>query len=168
LTAGHGGPLQHPPGTDALWQQRLQLLLDRPAKASSASICRAAAFINRAGAGLIGYEPAELLGRNMHELTHHSHADGRAYPDSDCPIFKAFRQGLPCRIDTEVFWRRDGRPFRSSTPASPSWTARACAARSSPLSTSPAAPRRRGLQRAMRAAAQQRRAGTACSSAPRR
>jgi signal transduction histidine kinase len=47
----------------------------------------------------------------MHELTHHSHADGSHYPDTDCPIFNAFRQGLPCRIDTEVFWRRDRTAF---------------------------------------------------------
>ncbi|MBX3608964.1 MAG: PAS domain S-box protein [Hydrogenophaga sp.] len=68
-------------------------------------------FINHAGARMIGYEPAELLGCNMHELTHHSHADGAAYPVEDCPIFNAFRQGEPCRIDTEVFWRRDGSAF---------------------------------------------------------
>ncbi len=47
----------------------------------------------------------------MHELTHHSHADGRHYPVADCPIFNAFRQGLPCRIATEMFWRGDGSPF---------------------------------------------------------
>ncbi len=68
-------------------------------------------FINRAGAHMLGFEPAEVLGRNMHELTHHSHADGSHYPDTDCPIFNAFRQGLPCRIDTEVFWRRDRSAF---------------------------------------------------------
>ena len=68
-------------------------------------------FINRAGARMIGYEPAELLGCNMHELTHHSHADGGAYPVEDCPIFNAFRRGEPCRIDSEVFWRRDGSAF---------------------------------------------------------
>jgi PAS domain S-box-containing protein len=65
-------------------------------------------FINRAGARLLGWDAAEVLGRNMHELTHHSHPDGSPYPDTDCPIFNAFRRGLPCRIDTEVFWRRDG------------------------------------------------------------
>jgi PAS domain S-box-containing protein len=64
-------------------------------------------FINRAGARMLGYEPAEVLGRNMHALTHHSHADGSHYPDTACPIFNAFRRGLPCRIDTEVFWRHD-------------------------------------------------------------
>lgn len=68
-------------------------------------------FINPAGARMIGYEPAELLGRNMHELTHHTRADGMAYPEDQCPIFNAFRQGLPCRIDTEVFWHRNGAPF---------------------------------------------------------
>lgn len=68
-------------------------------------------FINRAGARMLGWEAAQVLGRNMHELTHHSHADGRPYPDSECPIFNAFRRGLPCRLDTEVFWRRDGSAF---------------------------------------------------------
>jgi PAS domain S-box-containing protein len=68
-------------------------------------------FINPAGARLIGYEPAELLGRDMHGLTHHARADGSAYPEDQCPIFNAFREGLPCRIDTEVFWRRDGTAF---------------------------------------------------------
>ncbi|MDO9202041.1 MAG: PAS domain-containing protein, partial [Hydrogenophaga sp.] len=68
-------------------------------------------FINQAGARMIGFEPAELLGRNMHELTHHARADGSPYPEAECPIFNAFRQGLPCRIDSEVFWRRDGTAF---------------------------------------------------------
>lgn len=68
-------------------------------------------FINRSGAGMLGHEPGEVLGRNMHELTHHSHADGSVYPAQACPIFNAFRQGLACRIDTEVFWHRDGHSF---------------------------------------------------------
>jgi signal transduction histidine kinase len=45
----------------------------------------------------------------MHELVHHSHADGRHYAETDCPIFRAFRKGEPCRVDSEVFWRADGR-----------------------------------------------------------
>ena len=68
-------------------------------------------FINPAGARMIGFEPQQVLGQNMHQLTHHSHGDGAHYPMDDCPIYNAFRQGLSCRIDTEVFWRRDGSHF---------------------------------------------------------
>jgi PAS domain S-box-containing protein len=68
-------------------------------------------FINSAGARMLGHEAKVVLGKNMHELTHHSHADGRHYPVADCPIFNAFRNALPCRIDTESFWRKDGSAF---------------------------------------------------------
>jgi PAS domain S-box-containing protein len=68
-------------------------------------------FINPAGARMIGFEPHQVLGQNMHILTHHSHGDGAHYPMDDCPIYNAFRQGQPCRIDREVFWRQDGSSF---------------------------------------------------------
>lgn len=68
-------------------------------------------FINPAGARMIGLEPEQVLGQNMHVLTHHSHGDGAHYPMDDCPIYNAFRQGQPCRIDSEVFWRADGSSF---------------------------------------------------------
>ncbi|HEY6134732.1 MAG TPA: PAS domain-containing sensor histidine kinase [Rubrivivax sp.] len=68
-------------------------------------------FVNRAGAQALGYRADEVLGRNMHSLVHHTHADGRVYPESECPILNAYRRGLPCRIDHEVFWRADGTPF---------------------------------------------------------
>ena len=68
-------------------------------------------FVNRAAAQMVGLRTEMVLGRNMHELIHHSHADGRHYPECDCPIFNAFRRGLPCRIDGEVLWRADGSCF---------------------------------------------------------
>lgn len=72
-------------------------------------------FINRAGAEQLGWPAAAVLGRNMHELAHHTHADGeqcgQGYPEQLCPIFNAFRKGLPCRIDSEHFWRKDGSSF---------------------------------------------------------
>lgn len=68
-------------------------------------------FVNRAAAEALGWRTEEVLGRNMHALIHHTHADGRHYPECDCPIFNAFRQGLPCRIDDEVLWRADGSAF---------------------------------------------------------
>ena len=68
-------------------------------------------FINPAGAQMIGMEPEQVLGQNMHVLTHHSHGNGAHYPMDECPIYNAFWQGQPCRIDSEVFWRVDGSSF---------------------------------------------------------
>ena len=68
-------------------------------------------FVNRAAAQMLGWRTEEVLGRNMHALIHHTHRDGRAYPEADCPIFNAFRRGLPCRIDDEMLWRADGSGF---------------------------------------------------------
>lgn len=99
------------PSADA-WRDPLALLLASTGEGIyGVDLDGGCVFINPAGARLIGYEPAELIGRNMHDLTHHSRADGSAYPEAECPIFNAFRQGLPCRIDSEVFWRRDGTAF---------------------------------------------------------
>ncbi|MES2974360.1 MAG: PAS domain S-box protein [Pseudomonadota bacterium] len=97
---------------DPLWQHQLGLLLESTGEGIfGIDLGGHCMFINRAGARMLGFEPAEVLGHNMHELTHHSHADGSHYPDTECPIFNAFRKGLPCRLDTEVFWRRDHTSF---------------------------------------------------------
>lgn len=76
-------------------------------------------FVNPAALSLLGYRTEMVLGRNMHELVHHTHADGRHYPECDCPIFKAFRGGQPCRIDDEVLWRADGTPFHAEYTSHP-------------------------------------------------
>ena len=68
-------------------------------------------FLNKAGVGLLGYMPGEVIGRDMHALVHHSHADGRHYPIDACPIYRAFQEGQRCRVDAETFWRKDGTPF---------------------------------------------------------
>jgi PAS domain S-box-containing protein len=68
-------------------------------------------FVNRAAAQMLGWRTEQVLGQNMHELIHHTHGDGRHYPECDCPIYNAFRRGLPCRIDDEVLWRADGSSF---------------------------------------------------------
>jgi PAS domain S-box-containing protein len=96
----------------AVWRDRLALLLESTGEGIfGIDMEGCCIFINRAGAELLGHAPADVLGRNMHELAHHTHGDGAHYPEHLCPIFKAFRQALPCRIDSEVFWRRDGSAF---------------------------------------------------------
>jgi PAS domain S-box-containing protein len=69
------------------------------------------AFINRATCKMVGYRPEEALGRNMHDLIHHHKPDGSPYPVEECPVYRAFKKGEGCRIDTEVIWRRDGAPI---------------------------------------------------------
>jgi len=95
-----------------VWRDRLSLLLESTGEGIfGIDMQGCCTFINRAGALQLGYEPDEVLGRNMHVLAHHSHADGTHYAEVLCPIFNAFRQALPCRIDSEFFWRKDGSAF---------------------------------------------------------
>jgi PAS domain S-box-containing protein len=95
-----------------LWQDKVLLLLESTGEGvfgiDTNGCCT---FINRAGAAMLGWLPQQVIGCNMHELAHHSHADGAHYPEHTCPIFNAFRKALPCRIDTELFWRADGTSF---------------------------------------------------------
>ena len=69
-------------------------------------------FSNRAAARLLGYDdPAELLGKNMHALEHHTRADGTPYPIEECPIYIGFKKGEGVHGDDEVYWRKDGTSF---------------------------------------------------------
>ena len=76
-------------------------------------------FINNAGAQMLGYRPDELMGRNIHELIHHSFPDGSPYPSTECPIYGAFQNGQSCHVDHEVFWRKDGTPFPAAYSSFP-------------------------------------------------
>ncbi len=106
-------PVAHLPGTDQpVWRDKLSQLLESTGEGIfGIDMDGRCTFINRAGAELLGYAPADVLGHNMHELAHHTHADGGHYPEQLCPIFNAFRKALPCRIDSELFWRKDGSAF---------------------------------------------------------
>ena len=77
-------------------------------------------FCNPAGARMLGYASAvELLGRNMHEISHHSRADGSPYPADRCQARRTYREGIPTWVDDEVFWRADGHPFPVEYHANP-------------------------------------------------
>jgi diguanylate cyclase (GGDEF)-like protein/PAS domain S-box-containing protein len=69
-------------------------------------------FANPACLRILGYANLEeLLGRNMHNLIHHSHADGTPMAVEVCKIFQAFREGRGMHVDDEVLWRADGTSF---------------------------------------------------------
>ncbi|HEY9192248.1 MAG TPA: PAS domain S-box protein, partial [Methyloversatilis sp.] len=96
----------------AAWRHQLEMLLESAGEGIYGIDQRGRCiFINRAGADLIGFDADEVLGRNMHYLIHHAHADGRCYEVEECPIFRAFQEGQGVRIESEVLWRRDGTSF---------------------------------------------------------
>jgi len=67
-----------------------------------------ATYVNPAAARMLGWDAKEMIGKNIHRIHHHSHADGTHYPVEDCPIYKAVHDGLIHEGRQEVFWRRDG------------------------------------------------------------
>jgi PAS domain S-box-containing protein len=78
-----------------------------------------ATYVNPAAARMLGWDAKEMIGKNIHRIHHHSHADGTHYPVEDCPIYKAVHDGLIHEGRQEVFWRRDGTMFPvefTSTP----------------------------------------------------
>ncbi|MEO8577092.1 MAG: PAS domain S-box protein [Gemmatimonadales bacterium] len=76
-------------------------------------------FVNRAGAALLGFTVAELIGRNVHQTIHHHRADGRPYPVEECSIYEAARKGVNAASENEVFWRKDGSPVTVEFSSSP-------------------------------------------------
>ena len=62
-------------------------------------------FVNQAGAAALGCTPEQLTGRDMHEVIHHSHADGTLYSRSTSPILQSLRRSESIRMRDEVFWR---------------------------------------------------------------
>ncbi|WP_019029241.1 sigma-54 interaction domain-containing protein [Colwellia piezophila] len=78
-----------------------------------------AVFINPAAEQMTGWAADELLGKNIHQYHHHSHANGDPYPSDECNIYNTMRDGMERKITDEVFWRKDGSCFPveyTSTP----------------------------------------------------
>ncbi len=66
-------------------------------------------FANTACLKLLGYDDvAELLGKNMHTLTHHTCPDGSSHPPEKCYIYQAYRAGKGTHQKDDILWRKDG------------------------------------------------------------
>lgn len=76
-------------------------------------------FANEAAARLTGYPEGQIVREKLHDLVHHSHADGSPYPDQDCPVKEVREQRRVKEVEGEVFWHRDGTSFPVSYVASP-------------------------------------------------
>lgn len=65
-------------------------------------------FVNQAAERILGWHMEDVIGKPLHDIHHHSHADGSPYPREECPIYLAIRDGQVHQVDDEVFWRADG------------------------------------------------------------
>ena len=65
-------------------------------------------FINPAAAKMLGYTAEEMHGKDIHNLIHHSHADGTQHSRTNCPILLGLRRREGVRIRDDVFWCKDG------------------------------------------------------------
>jgi len=85
-------------------EDKLRLLLDSTAEAIyGIDLEGRCTFCNPACLRALRYERVdELLGKNMHELIHHTRADGTPMPVEECRIFRAFRAGEGTHVDDEV------------------------------------------------------------------
>ena len=76
-------------------------------------------FINPAALEMLQFKEDELLNQKVHDLIHHTQADGSVYPAEECPMYHAFSEGKISHIDDEVLWRKDGSSFPVEYKASP-------------------------------------------------
>jgi len=67
-----------------------------------------ATFGNRAAEEILGWRTGKILGRKVHDVHHHSRADGSSYPVEECPVYAALTDGEVHYVDDEVFWHADG------------------------------------------------------------
>ncbi|MFN2643258.1 MAG: PAS domain S-box protein [Actinomycetota bacterium] len=68
-------------------------------------------FVNRAALDMLGHNAEDVMGKNIHQLVHHTREDCTPYPIEECPINKCFHTGNQVRVDSEVFWTRDRQMF---------------------------------------------------------
>ena len=75
-------------------------------------------YLNPAAEALVGYTRAEMQGRWLHDVVHHTRPDGSPYPRLECPIDRAFPRNSQVSGE-ETFVRRDGTFFPIAYTASP-------------------------------------------------
>ncbi|HUX80457.1 MAG TPA: diguanylate cyclase [Alphaproteobacteria bacterium] len=76
-------------------------------------------FINLAACKLLGWSEAEVLGKNSHDLFHHSHEDGSHFSIKGCKQINVAKTKKLYTSDDDFYWRKDGTKFPISIVATP-------------------------------------------------
>jgi PAS domain S-box-containing protein len=75
-------------------------------------------FVNAAAEKLFGWSFEELVGKNFHDIVHHTKADGSPFPIEECSVYKSLRE-KESQAGQEIMWAKDGTPLHleyTSTP----------------------------------------------------
>ena len=102
-------------------EERMRLLLESVGEAVyGVDINGDCTFCNAAFLRRIGYpSPQALLGRNVHDVIHHTRADGTPYPWSECVLRSAFIGGEKLHLPHDLMWSSNGVSFPVELWSSP-------------------------------------------------
>jgi len=64
-------------------------------------------FVNDVAVKILGFSRDEFIGKNGHQLWHHTKADGSYFPFEECRLHHALENGKSARSE-DLFWRKDG------------------------------------------------------------
>ena len=76
-------------------------------------------FVNPATASALGYAPTALIGRDAHATFHAAGPDGSTYPEAECYITEAVREGRVTNAEDDTYLRADGRRLPVEVTATP-------------------------------------------------
>ena len=78
-------------------------------------------FTNAAASEILGWQEEDVLGKPLHDIHHHTRADGSHYPREECPIYAALKDGKVHHDNNEVFWHADGHCVPVEYTSTPIW-----------------------------------------------
>lgn len=78
-----------------------------------------ATYMNPAAKRVTGYELSDFKDKSFHEVLHGRYPDGSAYAAEECPIVKAWEEGIPLTNHRTNFFRSDNTQFPVSCSVSP-------------------------------------------------
>ncbi len=91
-------------------EEHIRLLLNSTAEAIyGLNLEGRCIFCNDAFLRILGFADKEpIIGKQLHDMIHHSNSDGSRCLASDCLVQQSYLQGRNTHSDSEMFWRADG------------------------------------------------------------